>query len=159
MSDYNEIVLKLPKPPSLNAFYAGKHWTSRASKKNSYFKHIKSELDKIDGWTMERFSVDITYNCRYDVDNAIVCTKFLVDYLRQNGYVADDTPKFFTAQKTQYDPSLEKDCFVAKIKCYGYKTRGDDTGAVELDVLQGSRQNARAGNKAVRRATRPKRKS
>ncbi len=36
--------------------------------------------------------------------------------------VEDDTPKFFFSQKTEFDASLEKDTFVAKLKCYGYKT-------------------------------------
>jgi hypothetical protein len=158
MIDYHEIVLNLPKPPSLNAFYAGKHWTSRASKKNSYFKHIKTELDRFDVWHMERFSVDVRYNCRYDVDNAIVCIKFLVDYLRQNNYVADDTPKYFTSQKTEFDSSLEKDCFVAIIKCHGYKVIENDERATKLDVLQGGRKNAAISNKPVRRTTHGKRK-
>lgn len=70
---------------------------------------------------MDRFSVSVRYNCRYDVDNAIVCSKFLADYLRNNGYVDDDTPKYFFSQKTQYDETLGKDVFEVNIKCYGYK--------------------------------------
>ena len=67
--------------------------------------------------------IDVTYNCRYDVDNAITCAKFLADYLRAEGYVEDDNPKFFTSQSTTYNPELNKDEFRAKIKCYGYKSR------------------------------------
>jgi len=70
---------------------------------------------------MERFSISVRYNCRFDVDNAIVCSKFLADYLRNNGYVEDDTPSYFFSQKTEYDPELEKNTFIANIKCYGYK--------------------------------------
>ena len=121
MIEYNEIKLILPKPPSLNQFYAGKHWTARSSKKNIYWKHIGSALDGLDKFHMDSFSICVRYNCRYDVDNAIVCAKFLADYLRNNGYVDDDTPKYFKSQKTQYDESLEKDTFEANIKCYGYK--------------------------------------
>lgn len=122
MTDYNEIEIILPKPPSLNQFYAGKHWTIRSKQKEAYWKAIKQELDSIDKFHMERFSISVRYNCRFDVDNAIVCSKFLADYLRNNGYVEDDTPRFFFSQKTQYDPSLEKDTFIAKLKCYGYIT-------------------------------------
>lgn len=122
MTDYNEVKITLPKPPSLNQFYAGKHWTIRSKKKSEYWSYIAKELDSLDRFHMERFSIDVRYNCRYDVDNAIVCSKFLADYLRNNGYVDDDTPKYFFSQKTQYDPELEKDSFLVNIKCYGYKT-------------------------------------
>ena len=122
MIDYNEVKLTRPKPPSLNQYYAGRHWTVRTKNKDSYWKHIGKELDLLDHFHMERFSVSVRYNCRYDVDNAIVCAKFLADYLRKNGYVDDDTPKYFISQKTQYDSEVEKDTFVVTIKCYGYKT-------------------------------------
>jgi hypothetical protein len=119
--EYNEIELNLPKPPSLNQFYAGKHWTVRSKQKETYWKAIEKELDSIDRFHMERFSIYVRYNCRFDVDNAIVCSKFLADYLRNNGYVEDDTPSYFFAQKTEYAPELEKNTFIAKLKCYGYK--------------------------------------
>jgi hypothetical protein len=51
-----------------------------------------------------------------------VCSKFLADYLRNNGYVDDDTPKYFFSQKTQFDSDVEKNMFVVILKCYGYKT-------------------------------------
>ena len=95
IEDYYEIVLQLPKPPSLNAFYAGRHWTSRTRAKESYFKSIEEELKEVPGFTAERFSLSVRYNCRFDVDNSIICIKFLADYLRNNDYVVDDTPKYF----------------------------------------------------------------
>ena len=122
VTDYNEIKIILPKPPSLNQFYAGKHWTVRSKKKEQYWKYIATELEQLDRFHMDRFSVSVRYNCRYDVDNAIVCSKFLADYLRNNGYVDDDTPKYFFSQKTQFDSDVEKNMFVVILKCYGYKT-------------------------------------
>ncbi len=122
MLDYNEIQIKLPKPPSLNQFYAGRHWTVRSKFKESYWNEIKESLDSIDPFTMLRFSIYVRYNCNYDVDNAIICAKFLADYLRKNGYVKDDSPKYFFSQKTEHDQDVEKNTFVAKIKCYGYQT-------------------------------------
>lgn len=121
--NYNEVIIILPKPPSLNKWYSGKHWSIRKSQKESYTKHIKEQLDTIDPFCVDRFAIDVTYNCRYDVDNAITCAKFLADYLRAEGYVEDDNPKFFTSQSTTYNPELKKDEFRAKIKCYGYKSR------------------------------------
>jgi len=164
LDDYNEIEIQLPKPPSLNHFYSGKHWTSRSSKKVSYYSHIKKALDSIDSWTMDRFSIDVRYNCRYDVDNAIVCTKFLSDYLRNSGYVKDDTPKYFISQRTQYDATVEKEQFVVKIKCYGYKLKDNERGennpgGIEPAVLQSSGKNSRSGKRNVRKPTSAKRTS
>jgi Holliday junction resolvase RusA-like endonuclease len=70
---------------------------------------------------MESMSIHVFYNCRYDVDNAICCSKFLADYLRNHGYISDDSPRFFTSQSTHYDASVAKDTFVAKIKAHGYE--------------------------------------
>ncbi len=70
---------------------------------------------------MDKFRIDVKYNCRYDVDNAICCCKFMADYLRNHGYVIDDSPKYFSGQSTTYDETLEKNQFVAIIKGHGYK--------------------------------------
>lgn len=121
--DYNEITITLPKPPSLNQWYSGKHWSVRKKQKESYSGYIQRELEKIDEFTMDRFAIDVQYNCRYDVDNAITCVKFLADYLRTNGYVVDDTHKYFFSQKTTYNKELEKNEFKAIIRCYGYSIR------------------------------------
>jgi len=121
--EYNEVTIILPKPPSLNKWYSGKHWSVRKKQKESYSGHIKDQLERIDSFTMDRFAIDVQYNCRYDVDNAITCIKFLADYLRGDGYVVDDTPKYFFSQSTTFNQELNKDEFKATIRCYGYSTR------------------------------------
>jgi hypothetical protein len=121
--EYNEITISLPKPPSLNKWYSGKHWSIRKKQKESYSASIKDQLERIDSFTMDRFAIDVQYNCRYDVDNAITCIKFLADYLRGDGYVTDDTPKYFFSQSTTFNQELNKDEFKATIRCYGYSTR------------------------------------
>lgn len=121
--DYNEVTITLPKPPSLNKWYSGKHWSIRKKQKESYTAHIREQLEAIDPFTMERFAVDVAYNCRYDVDNAITCVKFLADYLRSSGYVADDTPKYFFSQSTTFNKDLNKDEFKVTLRCYGYSIR------------------------------------
>ena len=122
-AEYNEIILNLPKPPSLNKWYSGKHWSIRKKQKESYSEGIKEQLESIDRFTMDRLKVDVEYNCRYDVDNAITCVKFLADYLRSDGYVIDDTPKYFFSQSTKFNPELNKNEFKATIKSYGYAIR------------------------------------
>jgi hypothetical protein len=122
-TEYNEVTLTLPKPPSLNKWYSGKHWAIRKKQKETYSASIKDELEKIDKFTMDRFKIDVQYNCRYDVDNAITCVKFLADYLRGDGYISDDTTKYFFSQSTTFNKDLKKDEFKATICCYGYSIR------------------------------------
>lgn len=121
--EYNVVTLSLPKPPSLNAFYAGKHWMIRKKHKESYSNSIKEALDKYDLFTAERFAVDVEYNARYDVDNAIICCKFVADYLTAHEYVLDDKPKIFFRQSTTFNPELNKNEFLCKLILYGYQTR------------------------------------
>lgn len=115
--DLYELELLLPKPPTLNTFYAGKHWTIRKRKKAEYSQFIQDALSDFEFWTMESFSLDVRYNCNYDVDNAIICAKFVSDYLTANEYVAKDTPAYFTSQRTSFDSSLPKNTFSVKITC------------------------------------------
>lgn len=119
--DYQEITLILPKPPSLNQFYAGRHYAVRAKHKADYWREIEDALESFDKFHVERCAIHVRYNCRYDVDNAICCSKFLVDYLRNHGYLDDDTPKYFTEQSTRYDDQVEKNKFLATIKGHGYR--------------------------------------
>ena len=121
MNEYEEIIVTLPKPPSLNQFYSGRHYAVRKKYKDKYWGEIAKAMDKLDKFSMDKMSIHVRYNCRFDVDNAICCCKFLADYLRNHGYIQDDNPKFFTSQSTAYDPTLEKDEFAAKIKCHGYQ--------------------------------------
>jgi len=121
-SDYEELELTLPKPPSLNVFYSGRHFMVRKKYKEEYWKHIETALQSFDRFYMEQFALDVSFNCRFDVDNAICCSKFLADYLRKFDYVKDDNPKHFISQSTTFNENLEKNTFRVKIKVYGFKT-------------------------------------
>lgn len=151
-NDYQEIALHLPKPPSLNQFYAGRHYAVRTKHKADYWKNIERALETHDKFTMERYSIHVRYNCRYDVDNAICCCKFLADYLRNNGYVVDDTPKYFTEQTTRFDDTVEKNTFIASIRGYGYRI-------IEQGILHGDIENAISSDTTVRKPARRTRKS
>ena len=76
-----EIDLELPKPPSLNQYYAGKHWAIRKKQKDEYSKFCKEELEKYDAFTCETYEIHIRYHSRHDVDNVILVSKFLSDTL------------------------------------------------------------------------------
>lgn len=123
MDTNNEIVLYLPKPPSLNAFYAGRHWTIRKKHKESYNKSLTEALLNYDLFTTEQYALEVEYNARYDVDNAIMCAKFVSDFLKDNEYAIDDTPKYFIKQSTKFNKNLNKNEFLCRIKLYGYQLR------------------------------------
>tara|TARA_R110001606_G_scaffold219342_2_gene367195 strand:+ start:3621 stop:3983 length:363 start_codon:yes stop_codon:yes gene_type:complete len=119
MSKYEkEITLTLGKPPSLNKFYAGKHWTVRKRLADDYKRSVKDALDTFDPLTISRFELRVSYNSRFDCDNSILCCKFVADCLVEKGYVADDTPKYYSKLVILYDPDLPKDTYKAMIKYY-----------------------------------------
>lgn len=156
--DYREITIPVPKPPSLNALYSGKHWSNRFGEKSSFGKQIKETLYAFDKFTASKISIHLRYNCRFDVDNTIVAIKFLADYLKSHGYIIDDTPKYFTAISSVYDNSLGKNEFIATIKCWGYQIVEDDQEPTIKTVSPSRRRRTQSDDGAVRTTARPPRK-
>ena len=68
--EYNEVTIVLPKPPSLNKWYSGKHWAVRKKQKETYCEAIKSQLQTIDSFTMDRLQKDFpsAYQVRLEVE-------------------------------------------------------------------------------------------
>jgi|14BtaG_2_1085337.scaffolds.fasta_scaffold03846_7 hypothetical protein len=133
-SKYLQIKLNLPKPPSLNQYYAGKHWAIRKKHKDDYSKICKEELEKYDAFTMDSYEIHITYNSRHDVDNIILVSKFLSDTLVAMGSVKDDGNKYYKRLNIKVDKELPKDCFLVEVRCYGYKLK-EDGNQQELSEL------------------------
>lgn len=112
-----ELVLEIPllKPPSLNAYYAGGHWTKRKKAKDLYLANIKSFFQEYDPFNAKTFRIDLTYNSRYDCDNAIIAVKFLADSITHLNIVKDDSKKYFQEMSIKVDLSLPNDTFIAKV--------------------------------------------
>ena len=112
-----ELVLEIPliKPPSLNAYYSGGHWTKRQKSKQAYFADISSFFDKYDAFNAKMFEVHLSYNARYDCDNAIVAVKFLADSITSLGIVRDDSKKYFQKMSISVDLNLPNDTFIARV--------------------------------------------
>ena len=146
------IQIILPKPPSLNAYYAGRHFMVRKKHKEVYWRHIAAALAPLGKFRLERFSIAVRYNCSYDVDNAICCSKFLADYLRNHGHVPDDTPKYYLSQETRFDGSLPKEQFLVTITSHGQK-------GTEQDLLHGDIKDSERSDAVVRKPARRSRKS
>jgi len=106
----NELTLSLtlPKTVSLNTLYAGKHWTFRKKTKDEYKKIVEAELARYDHHFAESMSIHIRYNTRADVDNLVLVSKFTADTLVANGWIADDSPKYYHRLTITFDKSVEK---------------------------------------------------
>ena len=110
-----EITLELPKPPSLNEYYAGRHFAIRKKQGDAYKKIIKEKISDYDAYYAERFELHIFYNSRFDCDNSILASKFTADALVSLGLVTDDSPKYFRSLSIRYDPLLPKDYYEVRI--------------------------------------------
>jgi hypothetical protein len=61
------------------------------------------------------FEIHLTYNARYDCDNAIIAVKFLADSITALGIVKDDSKKYFQKMSMKVDLSLPNDTFIARV--------------------------------------------
>ena len=105
---YNEIELLMPVPPSLNKLYSQKHWSARSNMKNKYKEIVYEALQQYDPFFADTYTLDISYNCGYDIDNMVLASKFVSDSLKSLGYIKDDNPKHFKKLSLQKDEELEK---------------------------------------------------
>jgi hypothetical protein len=119
--DFTEIELILPKPPSLNMIYAGKHWTYRKKKKDEYKIICQDALSKYDKFTCEGLRMAISYNSRLDIDNGILVSKFLADTLVSEGIIPDDNKDYYTEVKIVYDGDLPKNTYKVILICKNLK--------------------------------------
>lgn len=103
-----DVVINVPKAPSLNQFYASSHWTLRKRAKDAFKDAVMIELNKYDPVCFDRVRVRLEYNYRYDVDNAIMAVKFGMDAFKDWGGVADDKPKHWDKLTIKYCPEMEK---------------------------------------------------
>jgi hypothetical protein len=111
------------KVPSLNAFYASKHWTVRAKAKAKHCGEVLQQLQQLDKYELQHVSITCRVHYRYDLDNSVMAIKFALDAFKQWGGVKDDSPKYVDRIKMTYDPSLPKD--TAEIIFEGYVVDSD----------------------------------
>jgi len=117
MDNWTDIILTLPKPPSLNKIYAGKHWAVRKKYKDDYKAICIEALGDYERFYCEGFRMDISYRSRLDIDNGILVSKFLADTLVAVEAVKDDSPKYYDKVTIRFDESLPKDTYRVKLLC------------------------------------------
>lgn len=89
--------LEVPgKPPSLNKFYAGVHWTARkkaADEWHSIFYYALKGLKGLPKKLSGPVTVNVTQFCKgrpRDADNTVVACKFFLDALKMGKWIEDD---------------------------------------------------------------------
>jgi hypothetical protein len=97
------------KVPSLNAFYASKHWTVRAKAKTKHCDEVMLQLAEYDLEQITDVQILCKVNYRYDIDNAIMAVKFALDAFKTWGGVKDDSRTYVQSLKMVHDKSIPKD--------------------------------------------------
>lgn len=103
-----DISVEIGKVPSLNAFYASKHWAIRKKAKDKFKAEVLEQLDQYDKFQFKSVAVRLETNLGYDIDNCIMAVKFSMDALKEWGGVKDDTKVYFPKLTIIYNPELEK---------------------------------------------------
>ena len=116
-----EIEIEVPKPPSLNQYYAGRHWAIRKKQKDDYKKYCKEKLEEYDAFCCDTYELTIRYNARHDVDNVVLVSKFFSDTLVDMDIVKDDGNKYYKKLTIKIDKELPKNIFYVKAKFDGCK--------------------------------------
>ena len=111
LSDSRQLTYKVVvgKVPSLNAFYASKHWTVRAKGKTKHCDEVMLQLLQYDLEQITDVQILCKVNYRYDIDNAIMAVKFALDAFKTWGGVKDDSRKYVHSLKLVHDTTIPKD--------------------------------------------------
>ena len=111
LSDTRQLSYKvvIGKVPSLNAFYASKHWTVRKNAKDKHCDEVLAQLYTMDCVPIHQVHITCLVNYRYDVDNSIMAVKFALDAFKTWGGVKDDSRTYVQSLKMVHDKSIPKD--------------------------------------------------
>lgn len=101
--------ITLGKVPSLNAFYASKHWMARKKAKDLAYAEVMRQLERLEKVVFQECHIEARVNYRYDIDNSVMAVKFALDAFRDWGGVQDDSPKFVLSVLIVKDKTLPKD--------------------------------------------------
>lgn len=103
------IIVEIGKVPSLNSFYASKHWAIRKKAKDTFKAEILEQLNEMDKIQFQKIHIKAEVNYRYDLDNSIMAVKFALDAFKEWGGIPDDTKEHFGQLTLIYNSDLPKD--------------------------------------------------
>lgn len=101
--------------PTLNFAHAasGKlHWKERKTTFDKCESFLIGKLLPYRGIMIERFTLELKYNSRMDVDNTAYAVKAFVDSCRYVGTIAKDDKRFFKKLSIEYDEHLNHNTYV-----------------------------------------------
>jgi len=104
-----DISVEVGKVPSLNAFYASKHWIVRKKAKDKFKAEILDQLNQFDPVKYKKIKIRAEVNYRYDIDNCIMAVKFAMDAFKEWGGIEDDSPKYFNKMTIVQNADIQKD--------------------------------------------------
>jgi len=102
------IQIALTDVPSLNKFYASKHWSIRKKYKDHFSMAILAQLSYYPKTQWDQIEVISRANVRLDLDNQIMATKFGLDTFKAWGGIPNDTTKHVKRIEMLPDETLPK---------------------------------------------------
>ena len=102
------IQIVLTDVPSLNKFYASKHWSIRKKYKDHFSMAILAQLSHYPKTQWDQIEVISRANVRLDLDNQIMATKFGLDTFKAWGGIPNDTTKHVKRIDMLPDETLPK---------------------------------------------------
>lgn len=102
------IQIALTDVPSLNKFYASKHWSIRKKYKDHFSMAILAQLSHYPKTQWYQIEVISRANVRLDLDNQIMATKFGLDTFKAWGGIPNDTTKHVKRIEMLPDETLPK---------------------------------------------------
>lgn len=102
------IQIALTDVPSLNKFYASKHWSIRKKYKDHFSMAILAQLSHYPKKQWDQIEVISRANVRLDLDNQIMATKFGLDTFKAWGGIPNDTTKHVKRIEMLPDETLPK---------------------------------------------------
>lgn len=102
------IQIALTDVPSLNKFYASKHWSIRKKHKDHFSMVILAQLSHYPKTSWDQIEVISRANVRLDLDNQIMATKFGLDTFKAWGGIPNDTTKHVKRIEMLPDENLPK---------------------------------------------------
>jgi Holliday junction resolvase RusA-like endonuclease len=115
---YKEITLYFEKSISWNTFYSAKHWFMRKKKKDEWNEYVRGKMGEFDVINFDTFGIKMFHNTRMDTDN-LCMQKFILDFMKENGWCKDDNKKYFKSFSCEVDDELPKG--MTKITIFGYE--------------------------------------
>ena len=91
---------------SINKIYSTPHWAVRSKLKKEWREMFSAMLQEYDKPDVDKYRVRALFNNRLDLDNNVMMIKFFNDALKQEGWIVDDSPKYFVSLKMLIDKDL-----------------------------------------------------